>query len=211
MFVADYMTRDPVFAMETDLLSVAEKTAQAKSIHQLPVLDAAKRLVGIITDRDIRSVVGYDRTIREKLEVQEVMTPEPITAAPDDSLSDVLGLFCEHRFGALPVVQATQLVGIITRHDLLMAMSAILGLERDGCSVEAAVPHLFEDLSVAFGALSRFEGTLHSAVVARVRSDGDEPSLYLHVGKHDKVTVENRLRRAGLILLTSDKSHKVTK
>ncbi|GJM26745.1 MAG: acetoin dehydrogenase [Phycisphaerae bacterium] len=208
MYVADYMTSDPVVVLETDLLSEAEEVAHAKSVHQLPVLDESQRLVGIITDRDIRSAVGYDHTIRLKLQVQEVMTDDPITVRPDDSLSDVLKQFCEHRFGAMPVVLSNQLVGIITRHDLLKAMSAMLGLDHSGTNVEVALPDLFGNLATAFEALSRSDGTLHGAVVARSRDGRNEPSLHLRVGTHDKPAVEKRLRQAGLILLESEEPHR---
>ncbi|MCA9250400.1 MAG: CBS domain-containing protein [Phycisphaerae bacterium] len=208
MHVADYMTSDPVVIAETDLLSRAEEVARAKSVHQLPVLDESGRLVGIITDRDIRSAIGYDRTLREKLQVQEVMTQEPITVKPDDTLSHVLKQFCEHRFGAMPVVQSNQLVGIITRHDLLMAMSTMLGLDCNGTDIEVALPDLFKDLVTAFDALSRSEGTLHGAVVARTRDGGDEPSLFLRIGKHDKPEFQKRLRHAGLVLLETEEQHR---
>jgi acetoin utilization protein AcuB len=208
MYVADYMTRDPVVVAETDLLSKAEEIARAKTVHQLPVLDESKRLTGIITDRDIRSAVGYDHTLREKLQVQEVMTQEPITVRPDDTLSYVLKQFCEHRFGAMPVIQSNQLVGIITRHDLLMAMSVMLGLDRSGMNIEVSLPDLFTNLAKAFEALCKSDCTLHGAVVARSRDGGDEPSLYLRVGIHDKPVVEKRLRHAGLILLESEESNR---
>lgn len=211
MYVADYMTSDPVVVAESDLLSHAEEIAQAKSVHQLPVLDESGRLVGIITDRDIRSAIGYDRMLREKLQVQEVMTQEPITVKPDDTLSSVLKTFCEHRFGAMPVVQSNQLVGIITRHDLLMAMSAMLGLDHNGADIEVALPDVFANLATVFEALSRSDGTLHGAVVARSRDGRDKPSLYLRIGKHDKPDVQHRLRRAGMVMLESEEPHRTKK
>ncbi len=206
MFVGDYMTRDLTTVCETEPLSAADDIALEMSVHQLPVLDESGRLVGIITDRDIRSAVGYDQTLSEKLQVQEVMTANPITVEPVDSLTNVLRQFCEHRFGALPVVLHGKLVGIITRHDLLVAMSAMLGLDRSGCSIEVALPSGPKDLADAFRSLRNFNGDLHSAVVSRMRTDGDEPSLYLRVGRLDGEIVENGLRKAGLILLGAEKA-----
>lgn len=207
MYVADYMTRRPVTVLETDPLSKAQTVAKARSVHQLPVIDSSGRLVGIITDRDIRSAVGYDRTLVEKLQVQEVMTCDPVTVGPDTTLEDALKYFTRRRFGALPVVCRRELIGIITRHDLLTAMAVMLGLDCAGASIEVALPDPLEDLVAVFQAVRRLEPDLHAAVVSQMRRDGDEPSLYLRVNGKDKPAAEKLLRRAGLILLEPERPH----
>jgi acetoin utilization protein AcuB len=95
-------------------------------IRQLPVVEA-KELVGIVTDRDIRSFlsgsllenpVARERALDTK--VEEVMTTEPITLAADDDLQEAVELLIEQKVGGIPVVDdAEGLVGIVTYVDVL--------------------------------------------------------------------------------------------
>jgi CBS domain-containing protein len=94
-------------------------------IRQLPVVDGSA-LLGIITDRDIRSFMAnslLDESTRTKAlqtPVQEIMTTEPLTLAPDDDLRDAVELLIEEKIGGVPVVdEAEGVVGIVTYVDIL--------------------------------------------------------------------------------------------
>ena len=86
-----------------------------------------RNLVGIVTDRDIRSFLSdgllTDLDAREKRlanSVAAIMTPEPVFVAPDDDLQDAVELLMEQKFGAIPVVdEAEGLVGIVSYVDVL--------------------------------------------------------------------------------------------
>ena len=204
MFVGNHMTLDPVTVRpNTTVVRVAE-IARHKSIRHLPVVDDAGRLVGMVTDRDIRSAVGYDPTQHLDLHVEEIMTPDPNTISADAPLEDAVIQMCKRRFGALPVMEQGRLVGIITRHDIVVAMYNLLGLDREGMRIEVALPERKSDLAAALDAVRRCDGELISAITARVRDDGSEPALYLRIAGASKHTVENELRNAGLILLAPE-------
>ena len=141
MFVEDYMTPNPhTVAPDASLVSVQE-LMQRHHIHHVPVLDGANRLVGILSDRDVRSAVGYDRTLTEKLSASEVMTAEPTTIALDAQLEEVLQIFRTHRFGAVLVLRSGGLVGIITKSDIVRAFYQLLGLDLPGRRIEVALPN----------------------------------------------------------------------
>jgi CBS domain-containing protein len=86
-----------------------------------------RELVGIITDRDIRSFLSasllYTPEAREKAlmtPVADVMTTEPITLSPDDDLSEAVELLIDEKIGGIPVVDETEgLIGIVTYVDVL--------------------------------------------------------------------------------------------
>jgi CBS domain-containing protein len=105
-----------------------------RGIRHLPVLDAANRLVGIVTDRDLRQVV-LDIAVRDvgddeasvALPVREVMTWGVVTVRPAADLREAARIMRERRLGALPVVDADgQVVGILTERDLINALQAVL-------------------------------------------------------------------------------------
>ena len=79
------------------------------------------KLVGIITDRDIRANLNP----LEALEVGKVMTTKVITVTPHTSVWDAARLLSERRVGALPVVDEGGLVGIVSTTDLLKACSEL--------------------------------------------------------------------------------------
>ena len=125
--VADWMT-ETVLAVETfDSISIARRVMAKHRVNQLPVLDNDV-LVGIVTDRDLRDayptsmLIGRTKEIDEFAEsytVEEVMTHHVFTVRPETPLTTAVSLLRRHRIGSLPVIKHKQLVGIITRSDIL--------------------------------------------------------------------------------------------
>jgi acetoin utilization protein AcuB len=126
MKVAEVMTAHPLTASPSESVGQAEELMHANSIRQLPVIEAGQ-LVGIVTDRDIRSFLnssflesprGRERALNT--EIREIMTTEPVTLMPDDDLEDAVELLSEQKMGGIPVVDDTEgVVGIVTYVDAL--------------------------------------------------------------------------------------------
>ena len=125
--VADWMT-ESVLAVETfDSIGIARQLMAKHRINQLPVLDNDV-LVGIVTDRDLRDAYPTSMIIdrgeaidrfADSVTVEEVMSHDVFTVHPDTPLKKAVGLLRTHRIGSLPVVKDKNLVGIITRSDIL--------------------------------------------------------------------------------------------
>lgn len=201
MFVEEYMIKDPATVTPDDSLADARRIMDLSRVLELPVVDENGRLVGIISDRDLRSAAGFDATLAEGLSVGEVMTAEPVTVTPDFALDEAVAILCARRFGAMPVVRGDRVVGLLTQFDALMALQKVLGLDQEGSRIEVALPEGVEDLTRVFAALEPLRDRLISAVVSTTRSDGDEPALYLRVAPEAVAEAEQRLRKATLILL----------
>jgi acetoin utilization protein AcuB len=109
-----------------ETIGQADELMTGQKIRQLPVVND-NELVGIITDRDIRSFLSGSLLstpeAREKalnVKVRDVMTTEPLTVAPDDELQEAVELLVEEKIGGIPVVDDTEgLVGIVTYVDVL--------------------------------------------------------------------------------------------
>ncbi|MBK8270932.1 MAG: CBS domain-containing protein [Planctomycetes bacterium] len=104
-----------------------------RGIKQVPVVDRRNRLVGIVTDRDIRSAVAAIRDEDDELTAADIMSTELITIAPFEGLSQAARILEQHEFGALPVVIGERIVGILSVRDLLRRMIDLL--ERDKSEV----------------------------------------------------------------------------
>ena len=85
--------------------------------RSLPVIDHDRRLIGIITSRD---VLRHAHTLLST-KVDHAMTRDPITIAPEASAEECATTLLAHKFGGLPVVGDGSLVGIVTTTDVLRA------------------------------------------------------------------------------------------
>jgi len=122
MIVADLMTQNPVTIVPSDTLQAAHEKMEAGRFRQVPVMDA-KKLVGILTDRDTRQHIAQLAHTR----VDAVMSTHPFSIAPSAPVETAAHLLPANKIGSLPVVQDGKLVGIITATDMLRALEAVLG------------------------------------------------------------------------------------
>ncbi len=116
MIVRERMTSNPATVGPEDTLATAHAKMEAGAFRQVPVV-IDEKLVGIITDRDIRP---HQRQMRIT-KVSEVMTENVITITPKTSLAEAAQILLKHKIGGLPVVAGEKLVGIITVTDFLHA------------------------------------------------------------------------------------------
>jgi len=135
MQVSEWMTPTPLTVTPSTPIPAVQELMLHRRIRHLPVVESG-RLVGIITDRDLRTVEPSPATslaaseahdLLERLTVRAVMTRPVLTVAPRESLTEAVRLMLENRIGGLPVLEHDRLVGILTEVDLLRALSTLLG------------------------------------------------------------------------------------
>jgi len=134
MIVRDCMTADVFTLQKEDPIRKARELVDERGIRRFPVLEDG-RLVGIVTDRDLRNATEssvvltekkYHDFLLDKVKVESIMTPNPRTVTPDTTIKAAAGVILENKFGGLPVVEGDRLVGIITETDLLNALREML-------------------------------------------------------------------------------------
>jgi CBS domain-containing protein len=96
----------------------AIKLMAAQNIGALPVLEEGK-LVGIFTERDYTRKVALQGKSSKETQVREIIASEVVSVTPEHSVADCMRLMTEHRVRHLPVLQNTELVGIISIGDLV--------------------------------------------------------------------------------------------
>lgn len=126
--VRDRMTVDPTTVGPKDSLQIVMNLLRCRNIRTVPVMEK-NRVIGIVTDRDIRQVApAYPlfrdeeeiRRYTERLTVTAAMTADPMTIAPDAPLVDAAKILETYRISALPVIdKGGNLVGIISVTDVL--------------------------------------------------------------------------------------------
>ena len=139
MKIAQWMKHPVVTVKPADSARHAREIMEQRRINQLPVV-VNGRLVGIVTDRDLRDAfpsvfdavepVGRGHpavTDPATIPVEDVMTAQVLTLASHASVAEGARLMRRERVGAIPIVDAGRLVGILTRSDVLDAFAASPG------------------------------------------------------------------------------------
>lgn len=118
----DLMTSDVVSVDAADTLEVAARHMRDADVGSLPVVDGQGAVVGIITDRDIvvgALAEGKDPTA---VTVGELADGAVVTVSPDDSTQEVLAVMKEHQIRRVPVVDGSELVGMLAQADIARSM-----------------------------------------------------------------------------------------
>lgn len=118
--VQKFMTVFPHTIGADQPLEKAEKMMAEYRVRHLPVLDGG-RLVGILSERDLRLVETLKDVDPSQVQVSEAYTPEPFITSPDKPISEVCREMVAHKFGCALVCENNRLVGIFTWVDALKA------------------------------------------------------------------------------------------
>jgi CBS domain-containing protein len=117
----EIMTENPECCLADDKVYTVAQRMQSENIGALPVVEnhQTKKLIGIVTDRDLAvRVVAASRDATNTL-ASDVMTPDPVACHPDDDLDTTLEVMSNHQIRRIPVVDmAGQVVGIIAQADV---------------------------------------------------------------------------------------------
>ena len=117
MYVKDIMDTEPYLLYEEDTILQASKFMQEEKIRNLPVIDKDKKLIGLITLREIINTVF---TNPSKILVKDAMLKQVTSIKPDIELRDAIEIMMTNKYGCLPVIDNDKkLIGIITESNLL--------------------------------------------------------------------------------------------
>lgn len=117
----DFMTVDPQCCTADTPLNEVAKLMVECDCGEIPVVDSAKKLVGVVTDRDIVCRIVAEGKNPAAMTAQDAMTQPVISVTEDSSLEDVVALMEEHQIRRVPVVDASGgCCGIISQADVAM-------------------------------------------------------------------------------------------
>jgi acetoin utilization protein AcuB len=149
-FMRDMIQKNPVTVSPDMSFYEARNLIHEKGVRHLPVVDKNNKLVGIVTDRDIREAAPSDATLLSvqelnyllgKLKVSAFMTPKDklVTITPDTVIEDAVQLMHDNKIGCLLVLEGEKLYGIFTETDALAHFVDIFGLKQKGTRMTVAL------------------------------------------------------------------------
>ena len=183
MFVSRSMVSEVITIDKDASVFQAQEKMAANGIRHLPVVDADNHLIGIVTDRDIRSAMPYsliksegstvEREKLAQLNVEAIMTRDPKTISPMYTIQDALLMIQKEKVGAFPVVDDKgALKGILSVRDLLRAFINVLGIGQPGTLVGVEVEEKVGQLKKIVDAITEENISFGSVLVARTWDTG---------------------------------------
>ena len=129
LVVSDYMTPNPIVVEPEEPLMRALEIIRLRGVRRLPVT-VGGMLVGLITEGDLKraepstltdSEADFNR-VMEETPISRIMIQNPVTTTADATLLEAADILLNTKYGALPVVAGTTVVGILTDNDLIRAL-----------------------------------------------------------------------------------------
>ena len=117
----EIMTKNPVCCLPSDLVTKAAELMKSEKIGSIPVIEneQTKKLVGIVTDRDLTLRIVAEGLDAKSTKVDAVMTRKVVTCRAEDDLQKALDAMSEHQLRRIPVVDGdNKIIGIIAQADV---------------------------------------------------------------------------------------------
>lgn len=212
MFIADYMTADPTTITSDTQVSEARRLLDDNQFRHLPVVDEQRKLIGMVSDRDLRSAYPSSvvdektsQTIFKQVAVSpvsEIMSTNCSCVSIEATLDDALLVFDRDKVGALPVVTEDDVViGIFSMRDLTAAYKKLFGSAEAGSSLIAVL-----DETKSHNSLSRIANILEENEVQctrliKIGNIGGFDRIYMRVDSFKVGNVHKHLQDSGFTLL----------
>ncbi len=212
LLVRDWMTRKLVTLSPEASVAEALTLCRERRIRHIPILEEG-RLVGIVSDRDLRDASpalgdAERASALQEIRVGDVMTREVSTADPQDSIENVAQEMYELKIGSLPVVAEgpvvdegsavaeEELLGIVTSSDVMRALVTLAGLPEPGCRIEVRAPNRAGILAEVAGKIQDLGVDIFSVLSDPDRRSGNRTMVFQLVTA-DPSSVMQGLKMAG--------------
>ncbi len=218
MLVRDWMSTEVTTITDEASVMKAGKIMREKKIRRLPVVDKDMRLIGIVTEWDIKTASPSAATTLDmyeithlltEIKVREVMTKKPVHLHPEDSVEKAALIMRNRKIGGLPVVDDTgKVLGMLTDTDVFHFLISITGIDLGGVQMGFKLPVAEGSLKPILDDLRAKGGRIVSILSSYERSTAGERSVYIRIhslGAEEEEALHKTLdAKYGLIFWTKD-------
>lgn len=122
--IREIMTNDPVSVNPSDSAQTAAQLMRTNHIGPIPVIDSDRKLVGIVTDRDLAIKIVAEGRAATDTKVADIMSQTLFTCGPNDDVEQAIKTMEEHQVRRVPIVDdQRRLVGIVAQADIATRLS----------------------------------------------------------------------------------------
>ncbi len=196
MLISDWMTVEVISITPDRSMMKASKLMKDNDINRLPVVDENGTLVGIVTDHDIKEASPSKATtldmhelyyLLSEIKVKDIMTKNPVTIKPHETIEKAAALMMEKDIGGLPVVdEAHKVVGVITDKDVFKALIQTTGVLHGGVQFGLRLSNKPGGLVPALDFLKDNGARLMSILTTYEPSDVEMRKVFIRIKDMDK-------------------------
>jgi len=197
MLVKNWMSSSVISINANDSIKEAMALLRKYEIRMLPVIDNDK-LVGVVTDRDVKRATGLNCVETEHLDpgftikkVSSIMTGDPVTVPPEYTVEDVAELLLVNKISGVPVVDnQKKVVGILTQSDLFRLWILFTGAGQKGIRMGFYVIDKRGVILKITDIIRDYGGRIESILCTHERSAKGHRRIYIRFGHVDGPSLE---------------------
>lgn len=203
--------------MHTDLITVTPETTlveakellKKKAIAHLLVVDIKKRLVGIVSDRDLKQYWASPATslsshelnyLLQKVLVSMIMVKTVLTVPTSTTIERAAYIMQQNRISALPVMEEDELVGIITSNDVMGVLLQAIGMSDDSVRLSVFVKDTMGKLAEVTEALRNAAVNIQSLISYPEKEHPNVSQLVLRVASQDSNKAISALEASNFVV-----------
>jgi acetoin utilization protein AcuB len=205
MLISEWMSRDVITVTPDTSMMKASKILKEKGIRRLPVVDENGKMVGIVTDRDIKEASPSKATtldvhelyyLLSEIKIKDIMTKNPFCVNENGTVEKAAVVMREKKVEGLPVVDDDdKVVGIITETDIFNVMIDITGVYQGGLQMGFQLPNTPGSLKEVLTDLRASKARIISILTSYDQGGPDTRRVYIRIADMDK-SEENQLRQS---------------
>ncbi|CAO0822042.1 acetoin utilization protein AcuB [Desulfarculales bacterium] len=217
MLVISWMSTRLVSVDPEESMSHAIKLIKENHIGRLPVVDKSGKLLGIVSDKDLKRAGASDATTLEvhelayllsRVKVKDIMTPRPKTAHMHDTIEEAALVMLENNISGVPVVDDNGAVlAMLTQSDIFRALIALTGVTRGGVQFALDLPDEAGSIKQAVDVVRKYGGRMVSILSFYDRVAEGRRRVYLRMKNVDRnklLHIKDELSQVGVLLYIID-------
>jgi len=196
MLIREWMSDDVITATEeTSMLKVSRQMKEF-GIRRVPIVDENYKVLGIVSDRDIKEASPSKATtldvhelyyLLSEIKAKDIMTSNPICVHHNDTVEQVALLMEERRLTGLPVINDENLlVGMITEHDIFKVLVEITGVRKGGIQFALEVSDEPGSLQPILELIRQNDARITSILTGREKQNGAVHDVFIRIRPLEK-------------------------
>ncbi len=204
MLIREWMTKDAITVTVDTSMMKASKMLKENNIRRLPVVDDQGKIIGIVTDRDIKEASPSKATtldvhelyyLLSEIKIRDIMTKNPFCVNVNGTVEKAAVVMREKKVEGLPVVDdEDRVVGIITETDIFNVMIEITGVYHGALQMGFNLPNTSGSLKAVLDDLRTFKVHIISILTSYEQSGPDTRHVYIRISDMDK-SEEKQLKK----------------
>lgn len=223
MLIRDWMTSSVISVKADASMLKVSKLMKEHGIKRVPVVDDDMKLIGIVSDRDIKEASPSKATtldihelsyLLSELKIKDIMTKDPVVVSPMDTIEQVALIMLEKKLTGLPVVDwEKKLVGIITEADIFKIFTEISGIRLGGIQFALELSEEPGTLPPVLDLIRENGGRLISVLTGGYKNNDTMRDVYIRIRPmpedEEKALIEKMKAHCKVVYWVKDKVHLV--